>query len=88
MRGMTVDDGVRGVAGTFVLASLALGYWVHPGWFLFTAFVGANLLQSAFTGTCPMFWLLKKVGLPVSGEARASRGAVLGAELPAARRHP
>ncbi len=57
----SVDDWLRGIAGTFVLASLALGWFVHPGFFLFTAFVGANLLQSAFTGTCPMMWLLKRL---------------------------
>jgi len=66
MRRMTVEDGVRGVAGMFVLISVALGYWVSPWWFLFTAFVGTNLLQSAFTGTCPMFAFLKKLGLPES----------------------
>jgi hypothetical protein len=61
---MKVQDTVRGIAGVFVLASLALGWWVHPAFFLFTAFVGANLLQSAFTGTCPMIGLLRRVGLP------------------------
>ena len=60
----SVDDWLRGIAGTFVLASLALGWFVHPGFFLFTAFVGANLLQSFFTGTCPMKWLLKRLGVP------------------------
>ena len=49
----SIDDWLRGIAGTFVLASLALGWFVHPGFFLFTAFVGANLLQSAFTGHVP-----------------------------------
>lgn len=54
---------VRRVAGTFVLASLALGYWVHPGFFLMTAFVGLNLLQSSFTRFCPMDgWLEKARG--------------------------
>jgi hypothetical protein len=47
-----------------VLASLALGHWVHPGFLLFTAFVGANLLQSAFTGACPAMWILRKAGVP------------------------
>jgi hypothetical protein len=75
MRQLTVDDGVRGVAGTFVLLSIALGSWAHPGWFLFTAFVGVNLLQSAFTGTCPMFWFLKKLGMPVSRTSKAPRMA-------------
>lgn len=60
---MTSCNGVRVVAGTFVLASLALGYWVHPGWFLFTAFVGVNLIQSAFTHFCPAEMILKKLGL-------------------------
>jgi hypothetical protein len=54
---------IRAIAGTFVLVSLALGYWVHPGFFLFTAFVGANLLQSSFTGICPLDSILKKAGV-------------------------
>jgi hypothetical protein len=60
---MTVNEGLRMVAGAFVLLSVALGYWVHPGWFLFTAFVGLNLLQSAFSHWCPMMWFLQKLGL-------------------------
>jgi hypothetical protein len=63
---MTVENGVRVVAGVFILASLALGYWVHPGWFLFTAFVGVSLVQSAFTGFCPAANLLKALGLKSS----------------------
>jgi hypothetical protein len=62
-RSMTVDEGLRLVAGAFVLASVALGYWVHPAFLAFTAFVGANLLQSAFTGWCPMMWILERGGL-------------------------
>ena len=46
---MCDDRIIRGFAGVFILASLALGWWVHPGWLLFTAFVGLNLLQSSFT---------------------------------------
>jgi hypothetical protein len=46
-----------------VLLGLALGYFVHPGWYLLVAFVGANLLQSAFTGFCPLAILLKKLGV-------------------------
>jgi hypothetical protein len=61
---MKINDALRAIAGSFVLASVALGHWVHPGWYLFTAFVGANLLQSAFTGWCPMITILKKLGLP------------------------
>lgn len=56
----SVESQVRAFAGSFVLASLALGWWVHPAFFLFTAFVGANLLQSAFTGFCPLEMLLAR----------------------------
>ena len=51
---MCNDRIIRRFAGAFVLASLALGWWVHPAWLLFTAFVGLNLLQSSFTGFCPL----------------------------------
>jgi hypothetical protein len=54
---------VRRFAGTFVLASLALGWWVGPVWFLFTAFVGLNLLQSSFTGFCPLERILVRFRL-------------------------
>ena len=53
---------LRGIAGSFILASLLLAYYVSPLWLWFTAFVGLNLLQSAFTNWCPMMWLLKKLG--------------------------
>jgi len=54
---------LRLIAGSFVLASVALGWFVHPAFLLFTAFVGANLVQSAFTCTCPMMWLLRRLGV-------------------------
>jgi hypothetical protein len=60
---MRVEPTLRGIAGIFVLASVALGVWVNPWWFAFTAFVGLNLFQSAFTGWCPMMWLLRKTGM-------------------------
>jgi hypothetical protein len=60
---MSVEAGVRMVAGVFILVSVALGYWVNPWWFAFTAFVGLNLLQSAFTGWCPMMSILRRIGL-------------------------
>ena len=60
---MTVERTLRGIAGTFILLSVALGYFMHPGFYLFTAFVGANLLQSALTNWCPMMTILKKAGL-------------------------
>ena len=53
---------IRRIAGVFVLASLALGYWVSPWFFLFTAFVGLNLFQSSYTQWCPMDVLLEKTG--------------------------
>jgi hypothetical protein len=62
-RPLDVDAWLRAIAGLFVLASLALGWWLHPAWFLFTAFVGANLLQSAFTGWCPMMTILRRLGV-------------------------
>ncbi len=60
---MTVNEGLRLVAGIVTLASLALGYFVDTGWFLLTAFVGLNQIQSAFTGWCPMMWVLQRLGL-------------------------
>ena len=60
---MTVERALRMIAGTFILISLALGYWVSPYWYLFTAFVGFNLLQSAFTDWCPMMTILRKLGV-------------------------
>lgn len=55
---MNVQMVIRRVAGAFVLVSLGLGWWVHPAWFLMTAFVGLNLFQSSFTGFCPLEKLL------------------------------
>ncbi len=60
---MTVDRYIRLIAGVFVAASVALGYYVSPYWYLFTAFVGLNLLQSAFTNWCPMMGILRKLGV-------------------------
>lgn len=60
----TVDRGLRLAAGFFILLSILLGVYVNPWWFLFTAFVGANLLQSAFTNWCPMMAILRRLGLP------------------------
>jgi len=60
---MTIERYLRIIAGAFVALSLALGYWVNPYWFLFTAFVGLNLFQSGFTNWCPMMSILKKLGV-------------------------
>lgn len=64
---MNTERYIRMAAGLFVIVSLSLGYWVHPAWFLFTAFVGINLLQSAFTGFCPLEIILRKCGVPSAG---------------------
>ena len=60
---MTVDRWLRLIAGSFVLASLALGAVHSPYWLLFTAFVGLNLLQSGVTDWCPMMSLLRALGV-------------------------
>lgn len=63
MQALTVNESLRAIAGFFVAVSLALGYWVHPGFYLFTAFVGLNLLQSGFTRWCPMMAILRRLGV-------------------------
>ena len=63
---MTVERYLRLIAGLFVLISLILGYWYNPYWFVFTAFVGLNLLQSAFTNWCPMMTFLRRMGVKES----------------------
>lgn len=63
----SMNQKIRAIAGTFVLASLALGWLVSPWWLLFTAFVGANLLQSAFTRWCLMEDILRWTGLHRDG---------------------
>jgi hypothetical protein len=60
---MTVERMLRLVAGVFVAASVLLGMFVHPYFFWFTLFVGANLAQSAFTNWCPMMSILRAAGL-------------------------
>ncbi|MDJ0834705.1 MAG: DUF2892 domain-containing protein [Gammaproteobacteria bacterium] len=65
---MNVDRIVLAVAGLFVVLSSTLAYYHHIYWLFFTAFVGLNLLQSAFTGWCPLAIILKKLGRP-SGQA-------------------
>ncbi len=64
---MTVERALRLIAGAFVLLSLALGYWVNPAWFLFTAFVGLNLFQSGLTNWCPMMTILRRAGVRSGG---------------------
>ena len=60
---MTLDRAVLAVAGSFILVSLLLAHFHSENWLWFTTFVGANLLQSAFSGFCPMAMILKKLGI-------------------------
>ncbi len=60
---MTINEALRAMAGIVILISLALGHWVHEYWYFFTAFVGLNLFQSAFTKWCPAMTIFKMMGL-------------------------
>ena len=60
---MTIERALRLTAGIFVVLSVALGRYVHPGFFIFTALVGLNLVQSAFSNWCPAMWVFRKAGL-------------------------
>lgn len=60
---MRLEPMLRLIAGVFVTASVLLGVYVSPYFLLFSIFVGLNLLQSAFTGWCPMMALLRRVGV-------------------------
>jgi hypothetical protein len=60
---MTLNNAVRALAGTMVLVSVALVYFVSPWFLLFTIFIGLNLIQSAFTGFCPPEFLFRRMGL-------------------------
>lgn len=59
---MSIDRIVFAVAGSFILISLLLAHFHSQNWLWFTAFVGANLFQSAFSGFCPLALILKKFG--------------------------
>lgn len=61
---MNVERSLRLIAGIFILLSIALGWFVSPWFYLFTAFVGLNLAQSAFSNWCPMMTILRKAGVP------------------------
>ena len=60
---MKMEQWIRAIAGSFVLISVALAYFHHVAWLLFTAFVGLNLFQSAFTRWCLMEDILAKLGI-------------------------
>ena len=60
---MKMETIIRRFAGTFILASLVLAHYHHRNWLWFTAFVGFNLIQSSFTGFCPLEIILRKLGV-------------------------
>ncbi len=66
---MTINDSIKLIAGSFVLASLILGYFYNEYFFLFTAFVAVNLIQSSFTKWCLMDKILKKAGVKEGGSS-------------------
>ena len=69
---MMLEPMLRLIAGTFVIASVLLGMYVHPYFLLFTLFVGLNLVQSAFTNWCPMMAMLRRVGVREHGSSKAA----------------
>lgn len=76
---MTVERGLRMMAGIVILLSMALAHFVSPYWYLLTAFVGLNLLQSAFTNWCPGMVILRKMGLRDSTNSAVERSITAGA---------
>ena len=60
---MNVDRAVMAFAGVMILLSVVLAVWVSPWWLLFTAFIGLNMLQAAFTGFCPAAMIFRKFGV-------------------------
>lgn len=64
-----------GIAGALIAGGVALGYWVSPAWFLLPAILGLTLVQSAFTGFCPVYYTLEKLGV-----GDAPEGAKVSAE--------
>ena len=70
---MSLEPMLRLIAGLFVIASVVLGMYVHPYFLFFTVFVGLNLMQSAFTGWCPMMSLLRRLGVPEGDISRQVR---------------
>ena len=66
---MTINDSIKLIAGSFVLISIILGYFVNEYFYLFTAFVALNLIQSSFTKWCLMDQILKKVGIKEGGDS-------------------
>ncbi len=59
---MTVERGLRLIAGIFIMGSVMLATFQSPYWLILTGMVGLNLFQSSFTNWCPMVWILEKMG--------------------------
>lgn len=72
---MTVERYLRLIAGSFVLVTLFLGYYVSSYWFFFTGFVALNLIQSSFTNWCPMMTFLRWLGAKEGGVTALSKHA-------------
>jgi hypothetical protein len=70
---MTIERWLRAIAGAFIVASVVLAVTASSGWLYFTAFVGLNLFQSAFTGWCPMITILRRLGVPELAGAGGGR---------------
>jgi hypothetical protein len=73
---VTVERLLRGMAGFFILASVLLAHFHSPYWLFFTGFVGLNLLQSAFTDSCPMMSILRRLGVDEHSSAPGSESEV------------
>lgn len=71
---MKTESYIRILAGTFVLTAIVLSRTVHPNWILLAAFVGANLIQSAFTGFCPAEMILRRLGVGKAGASVSGGG--------------
>jgi len=71
---MKLEEALRGIAGTFAIASVALAHLHSELWLLFTAFLGLNLLQSAFTNWCPMVAILQVLGIQRCNEVTGTQG--------------
>lgn len=69
---MTVERALVVFAGTMVLLSVVLTHFVHPNFFWLTVFVGANMVQSAFTGFCPAVMVMKKLGMKTEAQQACS----------------
>lgn len=66
---MNINNSIKAIAGTFIIISVLLGHFVNENWFLFTLFVGANLLQSSFTNWCMLEKILKRLGVKEGGDS-------------------